>query len=281
LAPLTVEITDNPAVAADHVWPYLESRPVDHNLLLSLLRQRITHPEPGRYWTVRRDGDVVGFALQSPPAFSAALTPMSCDSVEALATTIAGDQAAHLPGVIAEAGTAAAFAGHWSELVPDRVTPEEGQRLYRLGELHPVDGVAGMLRHATEDDLDLVVEWRQAFCAETGAPSGSAATASVERDVNEGRMFLWDDGGPSCVARATIPVSEVSRIGGVYTPPALRGRGYASACVGSLSAWVRSEEGAVCVLYTQLANPTSNAIYRRLGYEAVAEILRYRFRPAR
>ena len=55
--------------------------------------------------------------------------------------------------------------------------------------------------------------------------------------------------------------------------------GYASGCVGSLCSWVRQEDRATCILYTQLANPTSNAIYRRLGFEAVAEVLSYRFRP--
>jgi uncharacterized protein len=32
-----------------------------------------------------------------------------------------------------------------------------------------------------------------------------------------------------------------------------------------------------CILYTDLGNPTSNSIYRRIGYRAVAECLRYRF----
>jgi predicted GNAT family acetyltransferase len=31
------------------------------------------------------------------------------------------------------------------------------------------------------------------------------------------------------------------------------------------------------MLYTDLANPTSNSIYRRIGYRAVAEVLRYGF----
>jgi predicted GNAT family acetyltransferase len=40
---------------------------------------------------------------------------------------------------------------------------------------------------------------------------------------------------------------------------------------------VRDEEGANSILYAQLANPSSNAIYRRLGFRAVAEMLSYRF----
>jgi GNAT superfamily N-acetyltransferase len=279
VAALTVTMTDDPAVAAGQARRYLESRPVDHNLVLSLLHQRTAHPEPGRYWIIRLGRDVAGVALQSPPTFSAALTPMSREAVEVLATTIADGGTTDLPGVIAEAGTAAAFAGRWSELVRDRVAPEEGQRIYRLGELRPAAGVPGGLRRATGRDRDLLVAWRVAFSAETGAPGSGDPAAAIDRDLIAGRMFVWDDEGAACAARATVPVAGVSRIGGVYTPPGLRRRGYASGCVGSLCSWVRQEDGATCILYTQLANPTSNAIYRRLGFEAVAEVLSYRFRP--
>jgi predicted GNAT family acetyltransferase len=31
------------------------------------------------------------------------------------------------------------------------------------------------------------------------------------------------------------------------------------------------------MLYTALSNPTSNSIYRQIGYRSVAEGLRYRF----
>ena len=62
----------------------------------------------------------------------------------------------------------------------------------------------------------------------------------------------------------------------VYTPPERRRRGYAGACVAALSA-AALDVADECILYAQLANPTSNGLYRRLGYEAVAEGLIYRF----
>jgi hypothetical protein len=62
----------------------------------------------------------------------------------------------------------------------------------------------------------------------------------------------------------------------VYTPPENRRRGYAAACVYGISKYC-TEAGYRCVLYTDLGNPTSNAIYRRIGYRAVAEAIHYRF----
>jgi predicted GNAT family acetyltransferase len=78
------------------------------------------------------------------------------------------------------------------------------------------------------------------------------------------------------MAVAREPVDEVVRLSGVYTPPEKRNHGYAAACVHALSRRLR-DAGHRCILYTDLANPTSNSIYRRIGYRAVAEALRYRF----
>ena len=69
------------------------------------------------------------------------------------------------------------------------------------------------------------------------------------------------------------------RIQMVYTPPGSRRRGYGRACVGEISSRIRAE-GNRCMLYTDLANPVSNALYRDLGYRAVAEALRYDFAAA-
>jgi uncharacterized protein len=78
------------------------------------------------------------------------------------------------------------------------------------------------------------------------------------------------------MAANSEPVEGVVRVQGVYTPPERRNRGYAGACVASLSRRMQ-EAGHRCILYTALGNPTSNSVYRRIGYRAVAEGLRYRF----
>ncbi|MEX2660100.1 MAG: GNAT family N-acetyltransferase, partial [Acidimicrobiales bacterium] len=72
------------------------------------------------------------------------------------------------------------------------------------------------------------------------------------------------------------PVAGVTRVQAVYTPEERRGCGYASACVAAVSE-VALAAGRRCILYTDLGNPTSNGIYRNIGYQAVAEALRYRF----
>ena len=82
--------------------------------------------------------------------------------------------------------------------------------------------------------------------------------------------------GPCRWRAASLPAAGVVRVQHVYTPATLRGAGYATACVEHMSRGL-TNSGLRCVLYTDLANPTSNGIYRRIGYEAVAEILGYQF----
>lgn len=98
----------------------------------------------------------------------------------------------------------------------------------------------------------------------------------VDRWLAAGELWLWDDGEAVSMAVSRKPAEGVVRISGVYTPANKRNRGYAAACVHALSKHMR-DAGFRCVLYTDLANPTSNSIYRRVGYRAVAEGLRYRF----
>ena len=68
-----------------------------------------------------------------------------------------------------------------------------------------------------------------------------------------------------------MPIAGGARIGPVYTPPEERGRGYASNLVANVSAGALERGAGACYLYTDLGNPTSNTIYRRLGYRQVAE----------
>jgi predicted GNAT family acetyltransferase len=98
----------------------------------------------------------------------------------------------------------------------------------------------------------------------------------VKRRLEAGHFWLWEDGCPVSMAANSEPVEGVVRVQAVYTPPENRNRGYAGACVADLSRRMQ-EAGHRCILYTDLGNPTSNSVYRRIGYRAVTECLRYHF----
>jgi uncharacterized protein len=229
---------------------------------------------PGRYWVVRDGAAVAGVGFQSPLTFPLLLTPMSMEAVVALVQEIAG-AGIELPGVNAEAATAARCAGQWTERCKSPARPVAGLRIYECREVREAILPAGRLRRALPGDRDLLVAWTKSFFAEV-EEAGHDTEAMVERRLAAGRFWLWEDGGPVSMAAQAAPVAGVVRVQIVYTPPAWRGRGYAGACVGRLSKGILAA-GDRCMLYTALNNPTSNSVYRQIGYRAVAEGLRYTF----
>ena len=271
---VTVLHTDDPSRVLERAGSYLSAEPVLHNLITTLLQARVARPEPGRYWIVEADGAPAGVVLQSPVTFFATCTPMAATHVAAAVDAIV-DGGTELPGIIGEAGTASCFAGHWTERTGRAAEPVQGQRIYELDVPAPARPTPGAHRPAEESDRSLLEEWLDAFGAETGEGPGGAEEI-VERRLASGDLWLWEDGGPVALVGIHAPVAGVCRVGPVYTPPGLRGRGYASALVTAVSV-AAVDSGHRCMLYTDLANPVSNSIYRAIGYRAVAEALRYSF----
>ncbi len=271
---LAVRSSDDPRVALDAAGGFLGAKPVEHNLLLSLLTQRVDRPEDGRYWWAIEGGEVAGFVFQSPLRFRAVVSGAEPQVVDALVELVA-EESPGLPGVMGDAATAARFAGQWAGRRRVPVTPIEAQRLYRLGTVRPPANVPGRLRAAGPGDRDELVVWADAFVQSTGGHPQHPADI-VDRHLDNDRLWLWDDGGPVSMAAVSPEVAGVVRVAFVYTPTERRGRGYAAACVASVSEDV-VDAGHECVLYAQLQNPTSNAVYRKIGYEPAAEILIYRF----
>jgi GNAT superfamily N-acetyltransferase len=274
---MDVRASDDGAAALAATRAYLEAEPVGRNLVLTLLHGRASRPEPGRYWwAVDRSGSVVGVVFQSPPTFPATITPCAPAAVDALVDAIAGEGHV-LSGVSGEVATAARFAGRWASRTKMPAAPAEGQRLYRLGTPVPPAPVGGALRLAGPDDRARLAQWIRDFAVDTGMPLHESDEA-IDHRLSGRRWWIWEDAGEAVSSALASPVAAgVSRVGLVYTPPEHRRRGYAAACVAAIDDHILNVDRAVPILYTQLANPTSNAVYQRLGYEPVLEVLSYRF----
>lgn len=222
----------------------------------------------------KRGETVCGIVFQSPLNYAATLTPMDPEVVEAVVLAIGAADIA-LPGVNGDAATAARFAGQWTEHSKAGAVPFQGLRIYEVTEVREWPQTGGLRRNATPEDRNLLLEWVRDFHTETGESLSDAAPI-VDRWLDAKQMWIWDDDGPKSMVVKSRPAEGVVRVQAVYTPPEKRGRGYAGACVGELSEQILAG-GLRSILYTDLGNAGSNSLYRRLGYRAVAEVLRYRF----
>jgi predicted GNAT family acetyltransferase len=268
---------------------FLEAREAEHNLILGLCTNIRRHPElfadrPPHYVTVTNDGGtVVAAAIRTPP-FNQVLSEMADQHAELLADALA-DEGDTLPGVLGPTGAARRFVDRWEQrtgLAAERVLAE---RIFRLSAVIPPRPAGGSWRVAGDEDRALLAAWYLAF-AEEATPEQAPVEdldAMVDRWVRRiGRtMYLWEDGGrPASLAGAGGETPNGTRIGPVYTPPELRGRGYASNLVAAVSQAQLDAGRRFCFLFTDLANPTSNKIYQQIGYEPVTDVDQYRIGPA-
>ena len=111
--------------------------------------------------------------------------------------------------------------------------------------------------------------------SESGVTSQRAREMGLER-IQRQELFLWDNAGTLCsMAAWSGRTPHGVRIGYVYTPPNLRAHGYASSCVAETSQRALDTGYRFCFLFTDVSNPTSNAIYQRLGYSPVCDVVDY------
>lgn len=267
------EFTDDVELFRTAAGGYLSERPAECTLLLSIseaLRQYGNDAygeERARFgWWRSEDGAPVAGAFVHTPPHRPVLGPMP----EAAARELAGELRDREPGgVSGRQDDVLAFADAWGR--PGRVHRRE--RLYRLGELTPPLGVPGGARPAGPGDAALLARWLTEFAAAVGEPPADR-TRQAQRRIAEGTVLLWEvKGEPVAMAARTPVLLAQSRVAPVYTPPELRGRGYAGGATAAVSAAARAAGAAEVLLFADLANPTSNALYQRLGYRAVEDRL--------
>jgi predicted GNAT family acetyltransferase len=274
--------------SADRLWPEAEAlfsqREVENNGVLGILQAicngQFREPAPW-LWGVRDGDQLLGVALRTPPLALnlSTMPPAACD---ALAGALIERRLLPLAlmGSREEVDCVVAGLARRTRVEADVITE---LRQFELREVSPAPAVSGAMRVASDHDLALLISMLNAFEREaTPSEAGKRDLRAVAvRMISRATAFVWDDGGV-CVAFAAWQrrVGRGVSIGPVYTPPALRGRGYATALVAALSQHMLDSGCAYACLFTDLANPTSNSIYPKVGYRALGDARYVNVRPA-
>ncbi len=264
--------------------PWLVEREGEHNLILGIASTLRDHPElypePPFLAAVVDDGVPVAAALRTPP-WKLVLSEVDDEgALDLLVANLAGDA---LSGVVGAPDVATGFSNRWVAAQGGRWEIGMEERVYQLTTVIPPQSVRGGMRAPTVPERPLLIEWILAFEREAlgddDADDAVRVAASVEHWLaGKGkRVWLWDDDGPRSLTAVGGETPNGTRIGPVYTPPAERGRGYASALVAAVSQAQLDAGRRFCFLYADLANPTSNKIYQAIGYRPVTDALRIDF----
>ncbi|MGC5398885.1 GNAT family N-acetyltransferase [Streptomyces sp. DT20] len=280
---LTEDVTDFLARAGN----FLRSRPALHNTPLTDIEKLRTcgakaHGGQATVFGRLESGGEVRAIFYRAPNGRLTLTPLSA----ARAVTLVGHLAGlghHLSSVIADHDTAVAFAEAWRQHTGAATVPFWWAHLYRLGALTaPEPQPQGRGRRVGDDERGSVVRWCREFCVDAAECVSIAAIDAgswAETRFAEKDFTFWEasDGVPVSMAGSTSAVGGMVRVDPVYTPAHLRGRGYAGAVTVEASRTALAAGATDVVLFADPTNPTSNALYQRIGYVHVADFTGFGF----
>ncbi|QUQ68945.1 GNAT family N-acetyltransferase [Kutzneria sp. CA-103260] len=263
-----------------------EADPVKHTTVLSVIHAVLHAPQqdaaPLMLVTLHDDaGSLCGAAMRTPP-WALALSGIQVEDAPVLVNALL-PQHPELDSVIGPQSVTESFAAAWSAATARDVHTVFRLRLFRLAEL-TVPAADGFPRLATEADVHVAAQHLLDFNRESASHRRSTladALDSVRRQFALGSgILLWEvDGVVVSHATAKVPNSGASRIGPVYTPPQHRRRGYAAAATAAAAQWALSAGAHSVLLYTDLANPTANGVYQRIGFRPVTDFAELAFDP--
>jgi predicted GNAT family acetyltransferase len=227
-------------------------------------------PELPFLLSVEAGGSVVGAALRTPP-HKLLLARMPAPALEALAEFLL-EEGPDLPAVTGPAEVAEAFSGIWAGKTGKVAKPGMSVRAHLCDRVIHPEYSPGRMRVMEAGDVDLALAWTQAFVHDAHVTERSTSTReSMRAELATGSYRFWEDGSPVSMARYTGETPNGVRIGLVYTPPENRRKGYATSCVAALTQCLLDSGRKTIFLYTDMANPTSNKIYRAVGFRPVMD----------
>lgn len=249
--------------------------PVRHTVALTAIRRLLETSDPADeppvLLTLWEHGEFAGAVFRTPP-WPVGSSGLPVRGIEAVAARLF-EVDAKLPGVGGPRDIAEPFAEVWARLTGTTIKEAMAGRLYRLVTLEPpaVPGEACLV--STEEDIRRAAGWRDDFQIEAVGyvRVPGVAESDVRRSLALGNgHVIWEVAGrPVAYAAVGKPINGMSRVGPVYTLPDERGHGYGSAVTAAASKWALDAGAEHVLLFTDLANPTSNSIYQKIGYRPV------------
>jgi len=260
----------------------LYANETENNLILGVAERLVRDPkayENPFYAVVRTENGVLLLAALMTPPHNLILAGDEGYLVGA-DTLVANirDHPLDIPGVIGPAHIASHFSKVWQNVMGQTSQLHMCQKVYELRTVQMPTMPPGHCHIAVEDDISQIAEWLQAFEIEALGKPGDYSQARVRKLFKEGKVFVWEINKTLVsMAMKTRPIAHSITISGVYTPPEHRRKGYATALVAKLSQRLLGLGYQFVNLFTDLSNPTSNSIYRKIGYNPVCDFRMYAF----
>jgi hypothetical protein len=263
---------------------WLAQHEVENNLIVGISHRLIGKGSAGWagcYFATVEEGDhVVACVIRTPPQ-KAIITQAGSQALGLIVEDLANHDRS-LPAVLGPEPDVRHFAELWGQRTGTSVRPGMKQRIFEIHRLKPLTRHPnGNLRVALQADVPRLVGWTADFLAETGGTGEKDFVRIVGERIAEQTLFVWEDLETVSMVGCRSTAATAFAVNLVYTPPAQRARGYASAAVSAVTAMFLARGYAYGCLFTDLANATSNHIYQALGYQAVCDMSDFLFESGR
>lgn len=242
-------------------------RPFDHPLFLACKNEQ---------------GNVIAQALRTNLERPLAITRLTEQNVELLCEYLLLNKVI-LSGVVGPKSASIRFNQLWCEMnsIQSSIGMEQG--IYELTKIIPPRQITGSLHRVCESDRAIVLPMIEGFvidCFPEDLNPQKTAMHSWELQIKNHSLYVLKNFEDQIVSMAcsSRESKNAACISLVYTPPHLRGKGYASQTVAALSQKILDSGKSKCNLFTDLKNPTSNSIYQKIGYQWVSESRHFNFK---
>lgn len=274
----SIERIDDRARLQAIATPILRQEEAKNCLPIGIIDTLVRHPETYKtfyFWFVKKTNDVVGLAWHTPP-HPLGITSLPKETFQLLMAKVK-DENLGITSIVGPSPEVDDFVESWNAENGCSVDSIMKQRIYELTHVATEPGPGEMIL-ATDEYADLVEKWSERFIIDCGLRDDArTAREHAQKSIREQSRYLWlVEDKPVSMAGASGRTPSGIRVNWVYTPDELRGHGYASSLVSTLSQKFIDQGLKFCFLFTDLANPTSNSIYQRIGYRPVSDAAMYK-----
>ena len=285
---MKVEYHENIETFVDLVFEFLIEHEAENNILFAILNA--LKKDPHRYGdifpdliTVSKDGELKQVSIRTPPYNQLLSYTNDLTTIDALINKLI-EKDVELPGVLGFKEGVKKFASIWCEKKNLNQNLTMNERVYRLESVAEETLGDKEFIIADESHEEIVLKWAKEFVLEAFMESSieremiESHLKQRQKSLKDNRIFLLlDNGRPISMAQKAGKTPNGNLVNLVYTPPSLRRKGYATECVAKLSKYLLEEGNKYCFLFTDLANPTSNSIYQKIGYRPIIDFDRIGF----
>ena len=269
----TIRAYKTPQQFLDETQGLLEEREVENNLILGIcnnLPDRAKEYEDYVFINSLDDQGIQATSIKTTHGAVVAGVTKDSEHIKNLADYYL-DNDIDLPTAVGESF----YSKEFSRVYGKRQTDERSMLIHKLTSVNDLPIATGKLEPADINDVDLIAEWSIKFERDAQTfpiKNQERALKEAKRKITTGSVFEWVKGGKVVSIAAIVRrTRHLGIVGLVYTPGELRGNGYATSCVKKLSEHILQSGFKYCGLFTDKSNPTSNHIYKKIGYFPVAE----------